>query len=153
MSRFEASGPPHEPEILEALLSLCRKLLMNQGARLVFTSRESPPEPFDDVRNHLHLTRLDKPDAVALVARVMTDAGLAPPREEEENDAPPEIETLVEAVDCHARSLVLLAPRIPHIGVKKPGKPSADSCRSWIENFPTPGRNLYSRALSFPCVG
>jgi tetratricopeptide (TPR) repeat protein len=60
--------------------------------------------------------RLTRTDAVELVQKTMTSQGLTP-KEDELGGVQPEIDALVEAVNCHARSLVLLAPYISQFGV------------------------------------
>jgi tetratricopeptide (TPR) repeat protein len=113
----EVTVPRFEPGELTAFFSLCKQLLKVTGTRIIFTSSEMLSEPFDSEEQHMKLSRLNRRDAVELVQRVMTSAGLAP--EEEENPATqPEVETLVESVNCHARSLVLLAPYINQFGVR-----------------------------------
>ncbi len=107
----------YEPEVLAVLFQLCQKLLKVGNTSLLFTSRESLPEPFHFPNRTLTLQRLDKKEAIELVKQAMTQAGLTP----EENDigeTQPEIEALVESVNCHARSLALLAPQIQHFGVQ-----------------------------------
>jgi len=83
--------------------------------RLVFTSREELPEPFAD--EVIDLSRLYRSNAIELVHKAMTEAGLTP-KEEDTEEAQPEVEALVESVNCHARSLVLLAPYVGEFGVR-----------------------------------
>ena len=56
---------------LTEVLALCERLLRSGETRLVFTSRESLPPPFDRTANRRELERLDPPDAVRLVERVL----------------------------------------------------------------------------------
>ena len=95
---------------LDAILALCERLLPSGDTRLVFTSREALPAPFDAERHRRELHRLDREDAVKLVERVLNaaggDAGAS------SDAAREEIEQLVEAVHCHARTLALLAPAL-----------------------------------------
>jgi len=87
-----------------------RLLETDPHTRLVFTSREDLPEPFaPHKRRYLRLGRLSREDAIQLVEQHMP--GPPPP------DDATRIEELVEAVDGHARSLVLLAPEISRRGV------------------------------------
>ena len=109
MARFKAAE-------LKVFFDLCKKLLAFGETRLLFTSREALPEPFAAKYQHVSLGRLDKQDAIGLVHKVMTNAGLTP-KEDERCATQPEVEALVEAVNCHARSLVLLAPYIDEFGV------------------------------------
>jgi hypothetical protein len=52
---------------LAAILALCARLLRAGETRLVFTSREALPAPFDADRHRRELRRLDREDAVKLV--------------------------------------------------------------------------------------
>ncbi|MXS82496.1 tetratricopeptide repeat protein [Nitrosomonas oligotropha] len=102
-------------ETLQEILGLCQRLLQVGGTRLLFTSRESLPTPFDAERNRRELHRLDRDDAVKLVERVLNaagdEAGTA------SDAAREEIEQLVDAVHGHARTLLLLAPALRSRGV------------------------------------
>jgi hypothetical protein len=78
--------------------------------RLVFTSRQNLPEPFGPSRErYLRLGRLSREDGIKLMEGHMP----APPPADDATM----IEALVEAVNGHARSLVLLAPEISRRGV------------------------------------
>ncbi|MDQ1355124.1 MAG: hypothetical protein QG657_5434, partial [Acidobacteriota bacterium] len=105
-----------DSESLQTFFKLCQKLLKVGGTRVLFTSREALPEPFEAKVKHVVLGRLDKDDAVELVQRAMTAAGITP-KEDERGGAQPEVEALVEAMNGHARGLVLLAPYIGEFGV------------------------------------
>ena len=97
-----------EPRELDAILALCARLVKAGATRLVFTSREALPAPFDAEGHRRELHQLDREDAVKLVERVLNReaAGVA-------SDAASEaIEQLVDAVHSHARTLALLAPAI-----------------------------------------
>ncbi len=103
-------------EELKAILALCERLLKAGETRLVFTSREALPAPFDGERHRRELHQLDREDAVKLVERALNAAGGgagAP-----SDAAREEIEQLVEAVHCHARTLALLAPALRERGVE-----------------------------------
>ena len=92
------------------LLDLCTKLLKaSTHTRLLFTSREVLPKPFDT--NTVELGRLHKDEAIQLVEKVMARQGWQPP-ESDDARTPEEIEALVSAVDCHPRALVLLAREV-----------------------------------------
>jgi tetratricopeptide (TPR) repeat protein len=103
-------------EALHAILALCQRLLQVGETRLVFTSREALPAPFDTERQRRELHHLDREDAVKLVERVLNaaggDAGAS------SDAAREEIEQLVDAVHCHARTLALLAPALRRRGVE-----------------------------------
>ena len=100
------------------LLQLCQDLLAAHPAtRLLFTSREALPAPFNDRQRDLSLGTLDRNEAIDLVSQVLAQAGLSP----YPNDAgqtPQEINDLVDAVDCHPRALVLLAQEVSRQGVR-----------------------------------
>jgi tetratricopeptide (TPR) repeat protein len=102
---------------LQDILNLCQRLNAVGDTRLVFTSREPLPSPFDGERNRRELHRLSREDAVALVERVLGQgdggAGQASPARDEA------IGDLVEAVHGHARTLTLLAPSLRAQGVEK----------------------------------
>lgn len=101
---------------LKAILGLCQRLHAKGDTRLVFTSREALPAPFDAERNRRELHQLDREDAVKLVERVLNQeaagAGAAADAARES------IEQLVDAVHGHARTLALLAPALRTRGVE-----------------------------------
>ena len=101
---------------LDAILKLCARLNAKGDTRLIFTSREALPAPFDGERQRRPLHQLDREDAVKLVERVLNaaggDAGAS------SDAAREEIEQLVDAVHCHARTLALLAPALRRVGVE-----------------------------------
>lgn len=101
---------------LDAILELCERLHAKGDTRLVFTSREALPAPFGAEKNRRELHRLEREDAVKLVERALNaaggDAGATGDAAREE------IERLVEAVHCHARTLALLAPALRSRGVE-----------------------------------
>lgn len=103
-------------EELKVILALCERLVKVGETRLVFTSREALPAPFDDERHRRELFQLDREDAVKLVERSLNaaseDVGSTSDAGHEE------IEQLVEAVHCHARTLALLAPALRTLGVE-----------------------------------
>jgi len=112
-------------EELQAILDLAQRLLRAGETRIVFTSREALPAPFDGERQRRELQRLGRSDAVALVERSLAAAdgssggaseGSAPGGEALEAQRE-EIEALVEAVQGHARTLALLGPELRRRGV------------------------------------
>ena len=127
MDNLESILPPpyiETPEVLseevrrelETILQLCACLNAKGDTRIVFTSREALPSPFDAKRHRCELQQLDREDAIKLIERVLnreaTGAG-------EVADATREqIEQLVDAVHCHARTLALLAPALRSLGVE-----------------------------------
>jgi len=112
-----------EDETLNEILTLCRRLNGVAATRLLFTSREALPAPFDG--NEVRIGRLDRSDAVRLVGLVLAEKGLAPGAADG-GEAEADVEELVEAAGCHARSLVLLAPEVAASGVRRAGATMAD---------------------------
>jgi tetratricopeptide (TPR) repeat protein len=101
-----------------AIFTLCRRLLeADRRCRLVFTTREPLPAPFDHRGRERELGALDRNDAIELVSEVMKQNGWTPPGDDAGN-TPQEITDLVEAVNRHARALVLLAREVARGGVK-----------------------------------
>ncbi len=101
---------------LDAILQMCARLNAKDETRLVFTSREALPAPFEDERHRCELHSLDREDAVKLVERVLNrEAGGTG---EAADAAREQIERLVNAVHCHARTLALLAPALRSRGVE-----------------------------------
>ncbi len=103
---------------LDAILALCTRLNAVGDTRLLFTSREALPAPFDAERQRRELHALAREDAVKLVERALNvaedgdgNAGAAAIAEREA------IEALVDAVHGHARTLALLAPALRERGV------------------------------------
>jgi tetratricopeptide (TPR) repeat protein len=98
-----------------AILGLCARLNTKGDTRVLFTSRESLPVPFDDDRRRRELHQLAREDAVKLVERVLNrEGGGAGAAADAASEA---IEQLVGAVNCHARTLALLAPSLRSRGV------------------------------------
>ncbi len=103
---------------IEELFDLCEKLLeADPATRIVFTSRESLHAPFDNKRRQIDLGPLSREDAIKLVGEVMKQEGLTPKSDDPGGD-PKEIVELVEAVNRHARALVLLAREVARRGVR-----------------------------------
>ena len=105
----------YEPEVLEALFDLCGGLLKTGRTRLVFTSREALPEPF--ASHQVRIGRLERRDAIELVAKVLEQQDKAPPADDP-GTSEKEIGELVDAVHCHARTLVLVAREVADAGVR-----------------------------------
>ena len=105
-------------ETREEILKLTQGLLnVDTATRIVFTSRELLPSPFDHRRRDIQLGALDRNDAIALVSEVMKQEGLEP-KADDPGETPKEIEELVDAVNCHARALELLARELAKQGVR-----------------------------------
>jgi tetratricopeptide (TPR) repeat protein len=100
---------------LDAILALCARLNAKCDTRLVFTSREALPAPFDAQQQRRELHQLDRNDAVKLVERALNrEAGAGAAADA----AQAAIEQLVDAVNGHARTLALLAPSLRSRGVE-----------------------------------
>ena len=108
-------------EELQAILKLAQGLLRIGDTRILFTSREALPAPFEAERQQRELHQLERSDAVKLIEASLRDgdsgsrgaaqaAGALEARREE-------IEDLVEAVQGHARTLALLGPELRRRGV------------------------------------
>ena len=108
---------------LAEVLALAASLNAVGQTRLLFTSREALPAPFDGPRERIELDRLASDDAVKLVERALAAAaGASSQASVDAADAQIEaIQTLVDAVHGHARTLALLAPALRDQGV--------DACR------------------------
>lgn len=107
------AGLGYDAEVLEGLLALFRRLRA-AGAKLLFTSREALPEPFNGAL--VKLGRLERNDAVRLVARVFEEKGLSLPANAAEAEDE-QLTALVDAVQGHARALVLLAGEVAERGL------------------------------------
>ncbi|WP_239132802.1 CHAT domain-containing tetratricopeptide repeat protein [Paractinoplanes durhamensis] len=112
-----AAEAPDPADASAAIFAVCRTLLdADERTRLVFTTRESLPAPFGEPGRERELGALDRADAVELVGEVMKRNDWTPP-ERDEGETPQQITDLVEAVNRHARALVLLAREVAHRGV------------------------------------
>ncbi len=127
---------------LDAILKLCARLNAKGGTRLVFTSREALPAPFEAERRRRELGQLDREDAVKLVERALNADALENPlplgegRVREADAAREEIEQLVEAVHCHARTLALLAPALRSRGVEATRESLVELMAEMEKRFP-----------------
>ena len=91
-----------DPAVLEGILRLCENLQEVAHTKLIFTSRQPMPKPF--AKNHIGISRLGRREAVELVGKVLGQEGLMP-QSSDPGESEDEIEKLVDAVNCHARSL------------------------------------------------
>src|SRR6185369_13967138 len=121
-------------EELNAILTLCERLLKVADTRLIFTSREALPAPFDAERNRRELHQLNRDDAVKLVERVLNAAGGNAGTSSDA--AREEIEQLVDAVHCHARTLALLAPSLRKNGVEATREALVELMAQMEKDFP-----------------
>jgi tetratricopeptide (TPR) repeat protein len=90
------------------ILKLCERLGKAGGTRLVYTSREALPSPFEQHR--LQIGRLDPETAKRVLRSVLSKA----PAGANEED----LSNLVAALGGHARSLVLIAREVGAAGVR-----------------------------------
>jgi tetratricopeptide (TPR) repeat protein len=118
----------------KAILALCERLLKAGETRVIFTSREALHAPFDATRNRRELYQLDQEDAVKLVERVLNLAG--DDTGASSDAAREEIEQLVDAVNCHARTLALLAPSLLEHGVEATRESLVDLMNDMEKRFP-----------------
>ena len=119
---------------LTAILELCARLNQIGNSRILFTSREALPAPFDGERQRIELHQLAGDDAVKLVERVLNEDGNGAGSAADANT--PEIEQLVEAIHCHARTLALLAPALRSRGVKQTHASLVELMAEMERNFP-----------------
>lgn len=103
----------------DAIFQLCARLGAIGDTRLVFTSREALPAPFDAPQARIELHRLSAEDAIRLVERSLeADASASPSADSApRNASAADIRDLVDAVHGHARTLALLAPSLRYDGV------------------------------------
>ena len=131
-----------EEEVLRRVLELAARLNEVASTRLIFTSRQPMPAPFAD--NHLSIGRLERNEAVKLVARVLAREERTP-RAGDAGGSEDEVSRLVEAVGCHARSLVLLAREVADAGVRHTTEQLTELMRSLQERYPDDReRSLYA---------
>jgi len=110
--------PADDKDAATAIFALCRRLLdADPRTRLVFTTREPMPAPFDHRERERELGALDRTDAIELVSEVMKQNGWTPPKTDPGSD-PSEITDLVDAWNRQARALVLLAREVARRGVR-----------------------------------
>jgi len=104
--------------LAEDMVDLFKRLMnADDATRLVFTTRERLPPPFDNQRREMLLGSLNPEDAVRLVGQVMALEGVTLKADDPAYE-PEVITDLVESVDCHPRTLVLLAREMAHSGAR-----------------------------------
>jgi tetratricopeptide (TPR) repeat protein len=106
------AGEPLDPGAVE-LLGMIQELGKVGTTRVILTSREALPAPFEG--KELPLPALGRREGMELLAGVLRHKRQEPPKAEEDKEA---VETLVEAVGGHARSLVLLGELVAERGVQ-----------------------------------
>jgi tetratricopeptide (TPR) repeat protein len=90
-------------------------LKISPHTRLLFTSRETLPAPFDTGFQTRRLGALDPADALHLVAEVMQNAGIAVPSLNVE-DLDEQFGALARSANYHARALTLLTQSLAALG-------------------------------------
>lgn len=118
---------------LTAILTLCERLLQSKNTRLIFTSREPLPAPFDAERHRRELHRLAREDAVKLVERSLNAAAGPGAAADAARES---IEALVDAVHAHARTLALLAPSLRANGVDATHESLVELMAEMDQRFP-----------------
>lgn len=103
-----------DEKLINELFGLYKSLLEPEKTRLLFTSRERLPAPFEE--NEINLGALSQTDAIDLVCDILKENGQEPPVSDRGN-TPAEVEDLVNAVNCHARALVLITNEVAARGV------------------------------------
>ena len=98
-----------DPASLDAILGLCAAFGKAGQTRLIFTTREALPAPFD--ANVLRIGRLDPDTAIRLLGNLL-------PRAPQSDETEQDLQNLVDAVGGHARSLVLIAREVGADGVR-----------------------------------
>lgn len=101
--------PAFDATILEQLLSFSAELGKIGESRLILTSREPLPAPFDETT--IELLPLAEGDALELIRRAMRTRGAEPPSDTDLAD-------LALAVEGHAGSLLCLAGEVASSGVE-----------------------------------
>jgi hypothetical protein len=119
---------------LGEILALCERLGRVGATRLVFTSRESLPEPFADQRRYIELVHLARDDAVKLVERALQAGNVSGQVRDAQRES---IEELVDAVRCHARTLALLAQPLRELGVERTRQSLVSLMHDMHRRFPT----------------
>jgi len=114
------------------ILDLCSHLLRAGETRILFTSREALPAPFDHPANRRELGRLAPEDAVRFVERVLDLEGAG----RDADATREEIEALVDAVHGHARTLALIAPSLRKLGAARTRAALVDLMAQMERDFP-----------------
>jgi hypothetical protein len=130
----------------DAILHVCARLNAIGASRLLFTSREALPAPFDDAGRRRELRQLVQDDAITLVQRALNRDGTGATAIDD--GAADAIEHLVEAVNGHAQTLALLAPSLRSWGVDATRRSTAFASRS---SYSTARRTMTTASTSTVC--
>lgn len=134
----------YDEETLAELFKLFRRFQTVKKTRLLFTSRERLPAPFDAARNHLDIGPLDSWDGVEMVKNVLDRENVIP-AVEKSVDKEAMLLDLVHAVRGHARTLALLAPELARRGVVQTTESLHQLMRTLEKNHPGEReRSLYA---------
>ncbi|PZO35436.1 MAG: hypothetical protein DCF17_18690 [Shackletoniella antarctica] len=109
----QGNNPAGVADVTELLALASRLLAADSRCRLLLTSREPLPAPFDKAKCTVELGRLSETEAIQLVEQVMAQHGWEPPASDNAT-TPAEIAELVDTVNHHPRALVLLAREVAH---------------------------------------
>ncbi|MEL7529904.1 MAG: CHAT domain-containing protein [Bacteroidota bacterium] len=102
---------------LTEILACCQLLLAaDPQTRLLFTSREFLPAPFDQEAHYQALGRLSEREAIKLVEQVLRDKNIPLPKNDLAEDNQ-DILALVQAANYHARALTLIAQQLGETGL------------------------------------
>ncbi len=105
-------------DFVDEIFSVCANLLaVTDQTRMLFTSREWLPAPFDHPQGRVTLGALSQTDAVELVSHVLRTEGLDL-KHDAAGNTPQEITELVTAAAGHARALTLLARSLASRGAR-----------------------------------
>ena len=102
---------------IQSILQFAQRLLQVGETRIVFTSREKLPPPFNVNRHLLELRQLERSDAVELIKISLFETDSTGVSSDVLEFQREEIEALAEAVHGHARTLALLGPELRRSGV------------------------------------
>ena len=119
---------------LGQVFELATRLLRAGETRIIFTSRETLPKPFSQDSQRITIWKLDRDDAIQLIER-MLDFAQSPPGNTGVSTYE-EIESLVDAVHCHVRTLTLLGPYIQEHGVRATRESLANLMIDMEHRFP-----------------
>ncbi len=129
-----AAAAGFEEEELQALLDLIQRLGASGATRLIFTSRERLPAPFDAANRTFGITRLSQGEAVQLVRSVLEQRGIQPEAAENVTERE-QLVALVESVHGHARALVHAVPKLAQRGLEGTTEDLAEIMEELAEEF------------------
>lgn len=128
---LEGNQPPGVLAVNEFMAFFQRLLQSSDGTRLLMTTRERMPAPFDVGKYETRLGALAPEDALALIARVMRQERIPVPSMNSE-DLDKQFGTLAQLANYNARALTLLTRTLAERGDDLPGL-NADLSHLMIE--------------------